>query len=59
MQFASIVSGLLIAPVFLLHAMTLAYCQQPVASFYYDERGNVIRQEQDTNGDGKMDRWTH
>jgi len=25
-----------------------------VASFFYDERGNVIRQERDTNGDGKM-----
>jgi len=35
------------------------HSQQPVASFYYDERGNVIRQEQDTNGDGKMDRWIH
>src|SRR5678816_2814733 len=37
----------------------IANAQQPVASFHYDERGNVVRQEQDTNGDGRMDRWTH
>ncbi|HEY2921508.1 MAG TPA: hypothetical protein VGK77_21180, partial [Candidatus Binatia bacterium] len=37
----------------------LSYGQQPVASFYYDERGNVTRQEQDTNGDGRMDRWIY
>src|ERR1700752_3045476 len=36
-----------------------AFGQQPVASFYYDNRGNVTRQERDTNGDGKMDRWTY
>lgn len=30
---------------------------QVVARFFYDEKGNVIRQERDTNGDGKMDRW--
>jgi hypothetical protein len=33
--------------------------QQPVASFFYDERGNVTRNDRDTNGDGKMDRWTY
>jgi hypothetical protein len=31
----------------------------PVASFFYDESGNITRQEQDTNGDGKMDRRTY
>src|SRR4029077_2003534 len=36
-----------------------ATSQSPVASFSYDERGNVVRQERDTNGDGKMDRWTY
>jgi antitoxin component YwqK of YwqJK toxin-antitoxin module len=30
---------------------------QVVARFFYDEKGNVTRQERDTNGDGKMDRW--
>ena len=30
----------------------------PSRSFLYDERGRVVRQEQGTNGDGKMDRWT-
>ncbi|NIO07737.1 MAG: hypothetical protein GTO40_06910, partial [Deltaproteobacteria bacterium] len=29
-----------------------------MARFYYDENGNVTRQERDTNKDGKMDRWT-
>ena len=43
---------------FLLPAPAPTFGQQPVASFYYDARGNVTRQEQDTNGDGKMDRWT-
>jgi hypothetical protein len=33
--------------------------QQPVASFFYDERGNITRQDRDTNGDGKMDRSTY
>ena len=32
--------------------------QKPVARFFYDEKGNVSRQERDTNNDGKMDRWT-
>ena len=43
--------------------VTCIYCNEPrqpsaaaIASFYYDERGSVVRQEQDTNGDGKMDR---
>ena len=36
-----------------------ARAQQPVASFYYDEQGKVVRQERDTNGDGRMDRWTY
>ena len=35
----------------------LASGQIPVARFFYDEKGNVSRQEKDTNGDGKMDRW--
>ena len=39
----------------LLTAVAPGYAQQPVASFYYDERGSVTRQEQDTNRDGKMD----
>jgi len=39
----------------LLAAVAPGYSQQPVASFYYDERGSVTRQEQDTNRDGKMD----
>jgi hypothetical protein len=43
----------------LLTAATPGYSQQPVASFYYDERGSVTRQEQDTNRDGKMDRWIY
>jgi len=43
----------------LLAAATPGYSQQPVASFYYDERGSVMRQEQDTNRDGKMDRWIY
>ena len=30
-----------------------------VASFYYDEQGRVIRQEKDTNGDGKIDLWIY
>ena len=48
-------------PIFLSIALTShpAGSQQPVASFYYDEQGNVIRQARDTNGDGKMDRWTY
>ena len=45
--------------VLLLLAPNLATSQSPVASFFYDERGNVVRQERDTNGDGKMDRWTY
>src|SRR5262249_16725030 len=36
-----------------------AQAQQPVASFYYDEHGNGTRQERDTKGEGKMDRWTY
>src|SRR6185369_12562187 len=43
----------------LLAAVAPGYSQQPVASFYYDERGSVTRQEQDTNRDGKMDRWIY
>ena len=45
--------------VLLLLAPNPATSQSPVASFFYDERGNVVRQERDTNGDGKMDRWTY
>src|SRR5262245_23239753 len=30
-----------------------------VASFYYNEQGHVIRQEKDTNGDGKIDLWIY
>jgi hypothetical protein len=30
-----------------------------VASFYYDEQGHIIRQEKDTNGDGKIDLWIY
>src|SRR5918911_1040737 len=46
---------------FLLMSLSsrLMYAQQPAASFYYDDKGHVIRQGRDTNGDGKMDRWTH
>src|SRR5687767_1513346 len=33
--------------------------QQPIARFFYDDRGTVVRQERDTNGDGKMDHWTY
>jgi hypothetical protein len=33
--------------------------QTVAASFFYDEQRNVIRQERDTNGDGRMDRWIH
>src|SRR5215468_4522364 len=44
---------------FLFFSLGSAVSQQPVASFFYDERGNVVRQERDTNGDGKMDRWTY
>src|SRR5512134_2990744 len=50
---------LLLIAVLLLQSSTPTFGQQPIASFYYDERGNVIRQEQDSNGDGKMDRWTY
>ena len=56
---AKITAGLRVAALALLLTPTLLFSQQPVASFHYDERGNVVRQEQDTNGDGKMDRWTH
>ena len=35
----------------------LAYSQQPAARFFYDEHGNISRQERDTNSDGRMDRW--
>jgi len=52
-------AALLFAALLPLAAAAWAYCQQPVASFYYDESGHVIRQEQDTNGDGKMDRWIY
>lgn len=31
--------------------------QQPVARFFYNENGSISRQERDTNGDGKIDRW--
>src|SRR5262245_971678 len=51
-------AGYLLAMSFCIF-IPLASQAQPVASFYYDERGNVIRQEQDTNGDGRMDRWTY
>src|SRR5262249_17391674 len=44
---------------FLFLVLEPAVSQQPAASFFYDERGNVVRQERDTNGDGKMDRWTY
>ncbi|HEX6175722.1 MAG TPA: hypothetical protein VF089_17055, partial [Candidatus Binatia bacterium] len=37
----------------------LVHAQQPVASFYYDDQGQVIRQARDTNADGKMDRWSY
>jgi YD repeat-containing protein len=30
-----------------------------VARFYYDEQGRVIRQEKDTNGNGKIDLWIY
>src|SRR5262245_53192969 len=30
-----------------------------VASFYYNEQGHVIRQEKDTNADGKIDLWIY
>jgi len=50
---------LLLAFLPLLLGPTAALSQQPVASFYYNEKGNVVRQERDTNGDGKMDLWTY
>ena len=49
---------LFLIAVLLLQSSSPAYGQHPIASFFYDERGSVVRQEQDTNGDGKMDRWT-
>ena len=52
-------AALLFAALLLLALAAWSYGQQPVASFYYDESGHVIRQEQDTNGDGKMDRWIY
>ena len=37
------------------------HSQQPVAArLIYDDQGiNVVRQERDTNGDGRMDQWTY
>ena len=51
--------GLVFAALGLLAQPSQTHSQQPIASFYYDDRGNVIRQAQDTNGDGKMDRWIY
>ena len=53
-----------VAPIILLFVLIISsadllHAQQPVASFYYDDQGHVIRQARDTNGDGKMDRWSH
>jgi hypothetical protein len=44
---------------FLTPTSDFVYAQQPVASFFYDDQGHVTQQARDTNGDGKMDRWTH
>ncbi len=38
--------------------VAMSEAQNPVARFFYDEKGNVSRQERDTNNDGKMDSWT-
>ena len=42
----------------LLLETPFGHLEQPV-EVLYDDRGHVTRQEQDTNGDGKMDRWTY
>ena len=49
-------AGIFFATLLVLVGTSLSDGQQPVASFYYDESGNVISQAQDTNGDGKVDR---
>jgi len=54
MKHVSKAAGVTLATTFLSAAAL--HGQQPVASFHYDERGAVIRQDQDSNGDGKMDR---
>ena len=56
---AKTTAGFLLAVLPLLLNPPFGHSQQPVASFFYDNRGRVVRQEQDTNGDGKMDRWTY
>jgi hypothetical protein len=58
-----LIKGAAIIPLFLFTFLTptsdFVYAQQPVASFFYDDQGHVTQQARDTNGDGKMDRWTH
>ena len=53
---------LLVAFLLVLFVYDYARGQLPpglVASFYYDEQEHVIRQEKDTNGDGKIDLWIY
>ena len=58
-RYFTMTAKMFLVAVLLLQSFAPAFGQQPVASFFYDERGSVVRQEQDTNGDGKMDRWTY
>jgi hypothetical protein len=56
MRYFSKAAGFFFTTAFVSFNPLLSQAQQPVASFYYDERGSVVRQDQDTNGDGRMDR---
>jgi hypothetical protein len=59
MRYFDMAAKLSVIAVLLLLSSSPTYGQHPIASFFYDERGSVVRQEQDTNGDGKTDRWTY
>jgi len=59
MRYLATAAKLILIAVLMLQSPSLTYGQLPIASFFYDERGTIVRQEQDTNGDGKMDRWTY
>src|SRR6266508_5251164 len=58
-RYLSTGASLLLALLYDVKSVPSAHAQQPVASFYYDGRGNVTRQEQDTNNDSTMDRWIY
>ncbi len=58
-RYVAMTAKFLMVAVFLLQSPPPVFGQQAIASYYYDERGSVVRHEKDTNGDGKMDRWTY